>query len=141
MSQVKHPKRPQSGARRGQRSNPVIFDSSFLMAVSERPTTWFEDITEAIGKFDPVLLDCVRKELESLASSHGSKSRLATVALEVGHAFHGAPCGGASVDDEIASAALGLGARVATADAELARSLRASHLGVITLRSGRVMLS
>ncbi|MDG6962113.1 MAG: hypothetical protein JRN71_06690 [Nitrososphaerota archaeon] len=40
----------------------VIFDSSFLMAVVERPTTWFEDIVDNIGKFQPVLLDCVRDE-------------------------------------------------------------------------------
>src|SRR5271157_3024932 len=111
------------------------------MAVSERPTAWFDDITEAIGKFDPVLLDCVRKELEKLAASPSSRSRLARVALELGIAFDRAPCGAASVDDEIASAALNLGAKVATADAELAKSLMALHLGVITLRSGRVMLA
>jgi rRNA-processing protein FCF1 len=42
------------------------------------------------------------------------------------------------VDDEIASAALGMGAKVATTDVRLARSLRSLHVGVITLRSGRV---
>jgi len=118
--------------------NPVIFDSSFLMAISERPTTWFEDITDAIGKFNPVLPDCVSKELQKLASRQSGRSRIARVALELGKMFDGIPCGGASVDDEIASAALGMGAKVATADVRLAKSLRSLHVGVITLRSGRV---
>ena len=116
----------------------VIFDSSFLMAVSEKPTTWFEDITEKVGKFDPVMMECVLRELKALASSQGAKSRLARVAIELGKSFNTAPCGEARVDDEIASAALGMEALVATADSGLAKSLRSLHVGVIALRSGRV---
>jgi len=140
LSHSKPAKQPYSGPRGGPRSNPVLFDSSFLMAVSKNPTTWFEDITDAIGMFEPVLLDCVSRELERLASSQGSRSKLAKVALELGLTFDRAPCGQASVDDEIASAARSLGARVATTDSELAKSLRASHLGVVTLKSGRAVL-
>jgi rRNA-processing protein FCF1 len=111
------------------------------MAVSRQPTTWFEDITEAIGRFEPVMLDCVRGELEKIASSQSTRSRLARVALELGSVFRSAPCGMSRVDDEVASAALSMNAKVATIDGSLARSLRSLKVGVITLRSGRVFVS
>jgi rRNA-processing protein FCF1 len=118
----------------------VIFDSSFLMAVVESPTTWFEDIVDSIGRFQPVLLSCVREELERLASGQGRRARSARVALELASKFSALPCGKASVDDEIASLALTKGALVATVDSGLLRSLRASHVRVVTLRRGRVSL-
>ncbi len=118
----------------------IIFDSSFLMAVVENPTTWFEDIVDAVGRFQPVLPDCVREELEKLSTGRGRKSRLAAVSLQLASTFREARCGSASVDDEIVSAALSIHAAVATADAALARSLRSSHVRVISLRSGRASL-
>ncbi len=118
----------------------VIFDSSFLMAVVENPTTWFEDIVQKAGKFQPVLPACVRDELEKIASGQGKKSRTARVSLDLASKFAIVPCGKARVDDEIVSAALSNGAMVATTDGDLANSLRAVHLKVITLRSGRVDL-
>ena len=116
----------------------VLFDSSFLMAVVETPTTWYEDIVGAIGKFQPVLLECVKEELEKLASGHGSRARTANLSLEMASEFQFDPCGSARVDDEIVSAAVTGGAVVATADSELARSVRAAHQKVISLRKGRV---
>jgi rRNA-processing protein FCF1 len=110
------------------------------MAVAENPTTWFEDIVAGVGKFEPVLLDCVRGELDSLATGEGKKARLARVSLDMASRFNGVPCGKAPVDDEIASAALSYPALVATADSGLAASLRASHVTVISLRKGRVNL-
>ena len=124
--------RPEVGLQR------VIFDSSFLMAVVEKPTTWFEDIVYGVGKFEPVMLDCVRDELEKLASGQGRRSRTARVGLELASKFRSEPCGGGRVDDEIASAALTTRSMVATADGELARALKASHIRVISLRKGRV---
>ena len=118
----------------------VIFDSSFLMAVVERPTTWFEDTVEIVGEFRPILLACVKSELESLASEGGSRARTARVALELSSKFSSERCGGARVDDEIVSAAKTSGAVVATVDSELLRSLKAAHVGVITLGGGRVRL-
>jgi rRNA-processing protein FCF1 len=116
----------------------VIFDSSILMAVVENPTTWFEDIVEEVGKFEPILLDCVRRELEELARGEGKKALLARVSLELAAEFKDAPCGGAKVDDEIMSSAKTWSAMVATSDSELADSLRGSHVRVISLRARRV---
>ena len=118
----------------------ILFDSSFLMAVVERPTTWFEDMVERMGRFQPVLLECVREELEKLAAGEGKKSRSARVALEMASGFAGGPCGGASVDDELISHALTGGGVVATVDGALLRSLRAAHAKGVTLRRGRIAL-
>lgn len=110
------------------------------MAVAENPTTWFEDIVAYVGKFEPILLDCVRAELEQLASDEGKRGRFARVSLEMTAKFARSPCGEASVDDEIASAAASQSASVATTDSGLLESLRASHLRVVSLRKGRVSL-
>ena len=118
----------------------VIFDSSFLMAVVERPTTWYEDMVDGIGRFEPVLLDCVRRELERMAAAQDKRARTARVGLDLASKFLGMPTGNARVDDEIVSAALTGKALVATTDADLARSLRAAHVRVVTLKSGRVAL-
>ena len=119
----------------------IIFDSSFLMAVVERPTTWYQDMVEGVGGFEPVLLDCVRGELEKMVAAQDKRARVARVSLDLASKFSRVPCGKASVDDEIVSAALSMKALVATIDAELARSLEAAHIRVVSLRSGRIALT
>ena len=118
----------------------VIFDSSFLMAVVERPTTWHEDLVEVIGNFQPVLLECVGAELLKLASGRGNRSRKARVVLDMTSNFKRLACGSARVDDEIVSAASSGKHLIATTDRELLKSARAAHVRVITLRMGRVAL-
>lgn len=118
----------------------VIFDSSFLMAVVETPTTWFEDIVEGVGKFEPVTLECVQKEMRALVAAQGRRGKTATVALDLSAEFAVWPCGGAKPDDEIVSAALSNQAAVATVDGALSKALEASHVKVITLRKGRVWM-
>ncbi|HME18193.1 MAG TPA: hypothetical protein VKF15_00455 [Nitrososphaerales archaeon] len=118
----------------------VIFDSSFLMSISESPTEWRDGILELLGGFEPVLLDCVRDELLALSNGRGRKARLAGLALQLAAGFSPGPCGQAGVDDEVASAAIGGGAAVATVDRALTATLRAMHVDVVGLRSGRVML-
>ena len=118
----------------------VIFDSSFLMAVAEHPSTWHDDIIEGLGKFEPVLLECVRNELQNLASGQGRRARTARVALELAKEFRATGCGGAGVDDEVLSASASRGAHLATVDSDLARSARGAHVKVISLRSRRVVV-
>ena len=110
------------------------------MAVAEAPTSWHEDIVDEIGRFQPVLLDCVREELQRLASTHGRRSRTARVALGLASGFRRCPCGKGAVDDEIISAAASLEGGVATLDENLARSAKAVHLTVISLSGGRVAI-
>lgn len=118
----------------------IIFDSSFLMAVADRPTAWFEDTVAIVGRFQPVLLDCVKSELERMASEGGRRSRTARVALELASKFASEPCGGAKVDDEVVSAAKTAGGYVATVDSELLATLKAARVRAVSLRDGRASL-
>lgn len=123
------------------RKKPVVFDSSFLMAVMERPTSWREDISETVGSYTPIMLTSVRDELSRLASRRDRRGTFAALALsqlEEG-GFSLEKDSGGRPDDEIVSFALREGAAVATIDSELARALRAARVSpVVTLRSGRV---
>lgn len=117
---------------------PVLFDSSFLMAVVERPTTWFEDVTDALGKFRPTVLDCTLAELKRLAGKQLKRSRTAALALELAKDFAVEKSGSGRVDDEVVSFALANRCAVATIDRELVRTLRAREVSVIGLSKGRV---
>ncbi len=117
----------------------VVFDSSFLMAVAEKPSDWMGEVQLLMGRFEPVMLDCVRAELAALSSGRGRRARYARVGLELSKGFRTEPCGSASVDDEVASAGRSAAA-VATVDRGMAGALRASGVQVIGLRSGRVAL-
>ncbi len=119
----------------------VVFDSSFLMAVLERPTTWYEDMVEQIGRFTPVMVDRIADELEELASRGGKRARFAGLARELGSAFTMVRGGrGGSPDDEVLSWAASNHALVATVDRQMIEHLKASRLGYVTLRSGRVYI-
>ena len=118
----------------------VIFDSSFLIAVAESPTTWTMDIADEVGMFQPVILDCVGEELLRISGGTGKRAKFARVAMKLAEGFLHAPSGQAAVDDEISSAALSSSAIVATSDRMLKKSLKAMHVRVIGLRSGRASL-
>ncbi len=116
----------------------VLFDSSFLMAIVEHPTTWFEDITDIVGKVRPAVLKCTAEELQKIAQKQLKKSRTAALALEFTKEFAVEKSGSGKVDDEIVSYALAKHCAVATVDRELVRTLRARKVRVLGLRSGRV---
>jgi rRNA-processing protein FCF1 len=115
----------------------LVFDSSFLMAVSERPTDWQEGAAEALGKVEPVMLACVSAELERIASGGGSRGGLARSALEVSAKFRTEPCEGASADDAIVRYCVDHAAWAATVDGELMGRLGALGCRVLTLKGGR----
>jgi rRNA-processing protein FCF1 len=119
----------------------VVFDSSFLIAVVQKPTTWYEDIVEEIGAFEAVMLDCVRGELARMAQKRDKRGRYSALAYDLAVTFTGVRCGKEKTDDEIISYATSKKARVATIDGELIGRLRALRIGVITLRSGRLFLT
>ncbi|MDV3293614.1 MAG: hypothetical protein LYZ70_05035 [Nitrososphaerales archaeon] len=118
----------------------VLFDSSFLMAIVEHPTTWFEDITEMVGNVKPVTLDCVVEELKRISSRQGKRSKFASLAIEFAGDFAVEPSGSGKVDDEIVSYAISKNSAVATVDNELIRTLKARRVKVVGLRNGRVAL-
>jgi rRNA-processing protein FCF1 len=132
---------PSKGTASSRRRRPttVVLDSSFLIAVMERPTPWSQDITEKVGSFVPVVISSVRDELTRLAGrKKGGFAKLALELLDRGDLTLERDGGGGKPDDEIISFALERGAAVATIDSDLATRLRASRVPVITLRGGRV---
>ena len=125
----------------GRKKKQVAFDSSFLIAVMERPTPWMDDIVDKVGAFTPIILSSVRNELARLAAKGDKRGRFAALALGLleDGALSLEDDGKGKPDDEIVSFALGEGAAVATIDSDLAARLRASGVGtIITLRRGRV---
>ena len=116
----------------------VIFDSSFLMAVSETPTDWEDELVSAMGGYSPVILNAVEAELRRISKTKGKKAKQASVALQIAKDFAKRSNGKGDVDDELVSAALTLAAPVATVDGGLLKALRASGARVVTLRRGRV---
>ncbi|MDG6925580.1 MAG: hypothetical protein JRN09_03410 [Nitrososphaerota archaeon] len=121
----------------------VLFDSSFLIAVMERPTPWREDMLERLGSFDAVVIDTVYDELVRLSRGNGRAARYASVAKDMvdrGELKLEKAVGSGSADDELVSLALGDDAFVATLDGELIRQLKASNVRVVSLSGGRVSL-
>ncbi len=118
----------------------VLFDSSFLMAIMEHPTTWFEDIIEGVGSFKPTVLDVVQQELAKVSKGTGKRSRFAALALELSSNFTAAKARSnrGDTDDELISYAKEKKAMVATIDGELMERLAALKVPIITLRKGRV---
>ena len=116
----------------------VFFDSSFLMAVAESPTSWADDLTDSTGSYVPVLLDSVERELMTMGKGKGSKGTLARVALLMAAGFERKRSGKATPDDELMSEAMTSDGAVATLDRNLIASLRSSGVKVVTLSSGRV---
>lgn len=121
----------------------VLFDSSFLMAIMEHPTTWYEDILEGVGSFKPTVLDVVQQELAKVSKGMGKRSRFAALALELSTNFATAKARSKNgkPDDELISYAKEKRAMVATIDSELMERLAALKVPVITLRRGRVYAS
>ncbi|HXW37856.1 MAG TPA: hypothetical protein VEJ36_08160 [Nitrososphaerales archaeon] len=120
---------------------PVVFDSSFLISVAEHPTGWHESITELVGGFEPVALDCVLEELNSISEEAGKRGRFARLAITMAEKFRRVGCGGADVDSEILSYAVANSAMVATIDGEMLRALNRQGVGCVTLHGGRVALA
>ena len=111
-----------------------------MIAVTEEPTSWYEDMSELVGKFEPMILECVQTELEALSRGRGRRARRASLAISLSNGFRTEKSGKASVDDEIISFAQSNKAVVATLDGELIRTLRSLGIVGVTLRRGRVSL-
>lgn len=118
----------------------MLFDTSFLVAIMEHPTSWREDMTEKVGGFDPVVIGPVYSELERIAGGNGRAARFAALAKELvdSGSLRREAGGPGRADDELISMALGGGALVATVDSAMIEQLRALRVGVVRLRGGRI---
>ena len=124
------------------RPRKVLFDSSFLIAVMEHPTSWREDLLEKLGSFEPVIITPVYAELGRLAAGKSRGARFASLAKQLADsgALKVEDTGGDRADEELVSKALDDDAIVATLDSALIEHLKASRVGVVRLRGDRVEL-
>lgn len=123
------------------RTPVVLFDTSFLMAVMEHPTSWREDMLERLGSFRPVVIKPVYAELTRLAAGRTRGARYASLAkgmVDRGELELQESGGDGPADDELISRALEGGALVATLDNGLIRQLSSSKVPVLRLSGGRV---
>jgi rRNA-processing protein FCF1 len=119
----------------------VVFDSSFLLAIVQHPTTWYEDLVERIGAFQPIILGCVYDELERIANSNTRRGRFAGLAKDIAGDFKKVNCKRDSPDDEIISYSSANRARIATIDGDLISRVKALRMQLVTLRHGRVYVA
>ena len=119
----------------------VVFDSSFLMAVIEKPTTWLEDMTWELGKVDALVPDCVIEELTKISEGEGKRSKFARLAADLAGRFRHVECSDRNVDDCVIEVARRERAAVATVDAEMIKALKRSGRKVVTLHRGRVAIA
>ncbi|HNJ80798.1 MAG: PIN domain-containing protein [Methanomicrobiales archaeon] len=113
----------------------VLIDANALMAQLQFRIDIFAGLTECIGAFEPVLLDCVRDELRGLAASHGKEGSSARSALILAERCTIAETGmhGGSVDEKILYYASTHGCMVFTNDRDLRTTLLAQGIPVISL--------
>ena len=113
----------------------VLLDANALMAQVQFRIDIFAELTQCIGAYVPVLLDCVRDELRGLAVSHGregSSARSALLLAERCTIIEISACEG-SVDEKILYYASTHGCMVFTNDRDLRTALLAQGVPVISL--------
>lgn len=112
----------------------VIFDSSFLIYICEKPSTLLSEMEEAIGKVEPLIPKPVLRELKALAR----RKRSAVLALEKAEKMEVVGCKGPA-DEAIVKLAKDLGLPVATLDLKLASLLRKEGIAYFTAKDDHLV--
>ena len=113
----------------------VLIDANALMAQLQFRLDIFAELTECIGAYEPVLLDCVRDELRGLAAGRGKEGSSARSALILAEKCTVAETGAleGSVDEKILYFASTHGCMVFTNDRDLRIALLSRGVPVISL--------
>ncbi|MCL4452184.1 MAG: hypothetical protein M1327_06140 [Candidatus Thermoplasmatota archaeon] len=117
-----------------QKDNYLIIDTNVIIYAAERNVDLVKAVQSMALPYTPVILDCVRNELQGLSNS----VRLASMALELSERFDSLQSIG-SGDDCIRNAAIRHSAAVLTNDRTLARSLKDIMIRTYSLRQGRLI--
>ncbi len=120
----------------------ILLDASFVMELSSRPVTGFEEVESEYGKIRFVIMDAVIEEIRKIASRKGGKrAREARMALDfvTKQRLLSYP-NGESVDDKLFNYASEHLTPVATLDRQLMKRLRNSHLPLLTLSRNRIQV-
>jgi rRNA-processing protein FCF1 len=113
----------------------VLIDANALMAQLQFRLDIFEELTQCIGAYEPVLLDCVRDELRGLAAGRGKDGSSARSALILAEKCTVVETGSleGSVDEKILYFASTHGCMVFTNDRDLRLALLSHGIPVISL--------
>src|SRR5512137_2481783 len=113
----------------------VLIDANALMAQLQFKLDIFAELTQCIGAYEPVLLDCVRDELRGLAAGHGKDGSSARSALVLAEKCTVVETGSlkGSVDEKILYFASTHGCMVFTNDRDLRLALLSHGIPVISL--------
>ncbi len=120
----------------------VLLDASFVMELSSRPLTGFEEVESKYGKIRFVIMDAVIEEIRKIASLRaGKRARKARMALDfvTKQRLLSYP-NGESVDDKLFNYASEHLTPVATLDRQLMKRLRNSNLPLLTLSKNRIQV-
>ena len=117
----------------------VLLDTSVLIFLAEKPSTFLDELESNVGKVELTVPDSVLGELRGLARSRGAKAKKAKLALSYATGLRCLEHGG-DADDALVSLAQGKEAVVATLDRKLIASLRRRGVRVATLRGHRLLL-
>ncbi|MGA1975035.1 MAG: PIN domain-containing protein [Conexivisphaerales archaeon] len=117
----------------------VLLDTSILIFLAEKPSSFLDDLGACLGKADLCVPDSVLGELTSLSQSRGPKGRKAKLALSYAARLTSVEQGG-EADDALVILAQEKRAVVATLDGKLTSSLRRRGVPVATVKSDRLLL-
>ena len=117
----------------------VLLDTSILIFLVERPSTFFDELRAKMGNVEFSVPDSVIGELKGLAGARGVKARKARLALSYASGLKCLKHGG-EADDALVSLAQENGALVATLDRKLMSSLRRRGVLVATVKGDRLLL-
>jgi rRNA-processing protein FCF1 len=113
----------------------VLIDANALMAQLQFRLDIFAELTQCIGAYEPILLDCVRDELRGLAAGRGKDGSSARSALILAEKCTVVETGSleGSVDEKILYFASTHGCMVFTNDRDLRVALLSHGISVISL--------
>ena len=112
----------------------VIFDTSFMIYICEKPSSILEEMEEALGKVEPVLPSPVVEELKRISR----RKKSAKTALKAAQDMEVVKTMGPA-DRAIVNLAKELKAPVATLDLELASLLRKEGITYFTVKDDHLI--
>jgi rRNA-processing protein FCF1 len=116
----------------------VLLDTSILIFLVEKRSSFLDDLGVKLGRAELCVPDSVIKELRSLTSAKGPRAKRAREALSFAESMRVFDQGG-EADDALASLAQDRGAAVATLDRRLIASLRRRGVPVATVKDDRLL--
>jgi rRNA-processing protein FCF1 len=117
----------------------VLIDTSALLYLSQKPSTFLDELEVKLGTVELAVPDSVFSELRRLAGGKGKKAKEAKMALTFASGLRPLAQGGPA-DDALVILAQREGAVVATLDGGLAAALRRRGVIVATVRRDRLVL-